>query len=167
MSNEKRLQSAQRCLFVCLITATALFAACDGRSVKQQAALDAAVKSLRKIEAAAQVGTNYQNYGQLLIDAKAQVNECQLALTEEKLKNDLAWVVTAYMDAGAVWDAKIKGKPSLGTQRPEDNTIIQRYDIQTAPNDSGDRNWKSADLDQSIQAIWAQAAVKLGEIARR
>src|SRR5262245_40133237 len=90
-----------------------LTVSCGGISAKERNARDAAVKALRKIEAATQVGVNYQQYGQLLIDGKAQVNESSSVLSDGKLKQDINWVMDAYADAGTVWGKKINGSHSL------------------------------------------------------
>jgi len=50
------------------VVATFLFA-CSEVSSKQKAAADEALKALRKIEVAIQVGVNYMKYGSLVIDA--------------------------------------------------------------------------------------------------
>src|SRR5262249_54764044 len=80
-----------------------LSVSCGRISAKERSALEAAVKALRKIEAATQVGVNYQQYGQLLIDGKAQVNESSAVISDGKLKQDINWTMDAYADAGTVW----------------------------------------------------------------
>src|SRR5262249_3403501 len=74
---------------------------------KQKAAAADAIKALGRIEAAVQVGVNFQQYGQLVIDAKAAVNEAKRTLPAGKLLASLSMCMVAYQDANTVWDLKV------------------------------------------------------------
>jgi hypothetical protein len=75
---------------------------------KQKAAAMDAIKALGRIEAATEVGVNYQQYGQLVIDAKAVVNEAERILPAGSLLTNLREAMDAYRDAGRDWDRKIR-----------------------------------------------------------
>jgi hypothetical protein len=77
----------------------------------QKAAANDAFKALRKIEAATQVGVTYLQYGPLLIDAKALVNQAALALPPGALRDELNTTIDTYADAGTVWGMFIKRQP--------------------------------------------------------
>src|SRR5207253_2435051 len=75
---------------------------------KQKAAAADAIKALGRIEAAVEVGVNHQQYGQLVIDAKAVVNEAERTLPSGELLTALTETIDAYRDAGTVWSHKIR-----------------------------------------------------------
>jgi hypothetical protein len=68
---------------ILLFSASVLISAC----VQHNAAADEAIKALRKIDAATQVGVNLTTYNELLIEAK--VNEADRTLPDGDLKTDL------------------------------------------------------------------------------
>jgi hypothetical protein len=93
-----------------------LLTACGGLSSKQQAAVDEALKALKKVDAATSVGVNYQQYGSLVIDAKASVNEASALLPDGELKKELAAAMEAYADAADAWQWKVRGIGSIYNQ---------------------------------------------------
>src|ERR1044072_8805055 len=98
--------SKRTVLFAWMVISSAyLFAACGGLSSEQRRVSDDAIKALRKIEAATQVGVNYQLYGQMVIEAKAQVNEVAAKLPDGELKSELISSIDAYAEAGEAWGA--------------------------------------------------------------
>jgi hypothetical protein len=138
---------------------------CTAGSAKRQTAFDATVKALRKIEASTQAGVNYQQYSQLIIDAKTQIDESSVILSEYKLKQDISWVMDAYVDAGTLWGKKIKGNRSLYDNEIPGNDLITKYSLKTKQNSHSGYAWQEADIDESMQEIWRQAAQRLNEIA--
>ena len=65
-----------------------------------------AVAALQKLQAATQVGVNYQTYGQLLIEAKAKVNEAVKSLPDGELKTEMSEAMDSYADAATVLGQK-------------------------------------------------------------
>jgi len=128
-----------------------MIVACGGLSAKQQSAADEALKALRKIEAATQVGVSYQQYGQLVIDAKAQVNEATAILPEGELKKELETATDAYSDAGRVWSAAIARELFPGDEVSK--YLKSKYNIEVARpiSDGHEREQRSAILN----VIWA------------
>ena len=61
-----------------------------------------AVAALQKFQAATQVGVNYQTYGQLLIEAKAKVNDAMKSLPDGELKTEISGAMDSYADADTV-----------------------------------------------------------------
>src|SRR3954470_23947495 len=82
-----------------VMAATTFLSNCGGLSSKQRSAVDDAMKSLRKLAAATQVGVNYQQYGMLVIEAQAQVNDALAVLPEAELKTEMNAAMEGYADA--------------------------------------------------------------------
>jgi hypothetical protein len=139
---------------------TQLFAACDGLSSKQRTAADDALKALKKIEAATQVGVNYQQYGQLVIDAKAQVNEASSALPDGDLKKELNVVMEAYTDAGQAWSTKV-GSTSLKPNTEPGATLMRKYNLKAHSFKAGSTELVWLSEDEARQAAWSAAAEHL------
>jgi hypothetical protein len=111
-----------------LFFAIYLMTACGGGlSSEQRGAANDALKALRKVEAATQVGVNYQQYGQLAIDAKAAVNQAVAALPDGELKSEIVAAMEAYADAGDAWGAAINDKLYSGSKLAGD--LKQKYDF--------------------------------------
>jgi hypothetical protein len=81
----------------------------SGLTSQQKAAASNALTALRKIQAATQVGVNYQQYGPLLIEAKSQVNTAASTLPQSGLKSELQAAVEAYTDAYDGWEKTMSG----------------------------------------------------------
>ncbi|HEV7889070.1 MAG TPA: hypothetical protein VGP08_00455 [Pyrinomonadaceae bacterium] len=95
-------------LSITSLTIFSLLAACGGLSSKQEAAIANAMKALQKLNAATEIGVNYQSYQPLLIEAKAQVNDAESVLPDGELKSELSAAMDAYADAGDAWGAFIR-----------------------------------------------------------
>lgn len=115
------------------------------------------MKALRKVQAATQVGVNYQQYGTLAIDAQAQVNEALAVLPEGELKKEMNAAMEAYADAQDAWGAKIQsGSGELHTKYGPGQRLIPKYSLPTSQGYTttfGDR----ADAETAMQTIWTVA----------
>lgn len=123
---------------------------------KQKAAAADAIKALGRIEAAVEVGVNFQQYSQLLIDAKPVVNEAERMLPVGEMVKDLTENMNAYKDAREVWSHKIQ-YPSIGGKIKKEygfGDIITGYNLQVDQK-------QEADSDTAMQIIWGVAATKL------
>jgi hypothetical protein len=127
---------------------------------RQKAAVADAIKALARIEAAVQVGVNYQQYGQLVIDAKAVVNETARVLQEGEILTNLSDAMDAYRDAGRVWNHKIR-ITSFGLLKKYDGDLISRYDLPLRV--VGGMEEEQADPATAMQIIWAVADKKLAK----
>jgi hypothetical protein len=78
-------------------------------TAQRQAAKDA-LKSLRKLNAAVEVGLNNAQYTDRLIDAKADIEENLTSLPNGALKQSIQSALRAYEDAGTVWKASFESK---------------------------------------------------------
>jgi hypothetical protein len=123
-------------------------------SEKQKAAASDAIKAIGKIEAGAQVGVNFQQYGQLVIDAKAVVNEAMQILPSGELLTNLEEAMDAYKDARTVWNHKIQFS-SLGLKKEYgQGELIERYALPL-------NEQKVADPELAMQVMWAVGAERL------
>jgi hypothetical protein len=114
---------------------------------KQKAIAADAIKALARIEAAVQVGVNYPKYNDLVIDAKAAVNEADLHLPDCELLTALDDSMRAFSDAALTWDEKIRFKRADLTAKD-----LARYDI---PDEY------RTNADVAMQVMWQAAATKL------
>lgn len=110
-------------------------------SAEQKSTVGDAVKLLRKVDAATEVGVSYAQYGPMLIDAQASVNEASTSLPEGELKNELKLAIEGYKDAYLAWQVTNKhGFISVGRSVPpgmaEGSHLVKKYSIPlTFPND--------------------------------
>jgi hypothetical protein len=80
-----------------------LITACNKNSAATEA-----LRALRKIEAATEVGVSYQQYGPLVIEAQAQVNEAKAKLPDGELKTLLEQTILIYAKVGELWGLQIQ-----------------------------------------------------------
>lgn len=92
-------------LLIIVLAVVSPLTACGGLSSKQKTAASDTLKALRKIDAAAQVGTSYQQYRQMMIDAQAAMSEASASLPDGELKNELSKAVETDNDALLAWEA--------------------------------------------------------------
>ena len=74
---------------------------------KQKESVTDAIKALGRVEAAIEVGVTYQRYGELVGNAKAEVNDASQILLKGELLDQLSAVIDAYRDAGMVWSLEL------------------------------------------------------------
>lgn len=74
----------------------------------REAAL-AAVRSLRKLASAAEIGVTYRDYSSRLIDVKSEVDEALAQMPDGDLKKEVAAAMEAYGDAGQAWSRTLGG----------------------------------------------------------
>jgi hypothetical protein len=150
----KKTKKVQR-QFTCVVLA---IAAINAGCVKQQPReVYEALASLRKVQAATQVGVSYMQYGQLLIESKDKTNAALRVLSDGPVKSEIQATMDAYADAGQVWGAKIKSVTLTTVQEPG-RTIIARYKLKTTLDELDD-------ADKSLQLIWLVADTHLMKLA--
>lgn len=136
-----------------------------------------AVAALKKIQAGTQVGVSYEQYGQLLVEAKAKTNEAVRSLPEGSLKTELTGAMDAYADAATVWNLKITNN-SLSDRGF--HGLIAKYHIpvstsKIALRPQPDGSLKSVDVgggpaianpDEALKIIWLRADTHLEQISK-
>lgn len=146
-------------LLIALIIVVLLMAC--GSSYKQDPVVNDAYKALMKIDAATQVGVNFQQYSQLLIDAKAKVNEAVGKFPDGELKAEFNSTMEAYYDAGQIWSNKIQGMMILMDYEPG-KTLIPKYSVRTKKESGGQR--LETNPDEAMQIIWKAAKKHLDRV---
>lgn len=112
---------------IALILSLLIVSGCSHVSAKQKEAITAALDSLGKLKAATQVGVNYQQYGMLLIEAKAKVNTAVEILPDGDLKKNLDDSVQAYVDAHTYWGTKIN--PNYSVEDQIKTALVKKYQV--------------------------------------
>jgi hypothetical protein len=130
-------------------------------SAEQKSVVGDAMKLLRKVDAATEVGVSYAQYGPMLIDAQASVNEASTALPEGEVKNELKLAIEAYKDAYLAWQVtNKKGFITVGQSIPpamaEGSHLVKKYSIPlTFPNDPEKISLVSK--EDALNTIWKVA----------
>lgn len=140
-------------LFVCVLLPL-LFSCCSRASAKQTEAVESALKSLGKLKAATEVGVNVQQYGQLLIEAKAAVNQAVELLPDGELKKTLNDSMQAYQDAHTFWTSHIAG--GLSSYSGVGPSLMDKYKLESSSFTFG------ANVNEGLTVIWNAA-----ELARQ
>lgn len=123
----------------CAIAFLAL--ACGGLSSQQKAAASEAITALRKLEAASQVNTtSYPQYSQLVVEAKARVNQAATVLPDGELKNELKAAMDAYADAATAW-AGMQNNAYLRADREPGKTLGPKYNLDLSGTGMGAREY--------------------------
>ena len=84
-------------------------------SIKPEARFDnaeSALKSLKKMAGAIEVGINYLGYGSRLVDIRNEVDEPLANIKDADIKAELTNALVAYVDAGQAWSRLLKGGSS-------------------------------------------------------
>ena len=95
---------------------------------KKNEAAEDALRSLRKLAAAAEVGVNYAEYGRRLIDVKSEVSEFLLKIEESAVKEHIVLAMEAYADAATAWSRMISYDILLTDFEPG-STLKRKYSI--------------------------------------
>ena len=140
-------------------------------SGKQKAAAADAIKALGKVKAAVEVGVNNKKYSELVIDAKATVNEAKGTLPEGELSKCLMDAMDAYADARTVWDYKIQfGQVMFDIPLPVGMNVeyhkdlMQKYNLPIKTDEEASKRGQKnqvTDCDTAMQIIWKVARTKL------
>lgn len=159
-----------------LAVAACILSACGGLSAKQQSATSEAITALRKLEAASQVKPSLMHYNQLVIEAKAQVNEAAMVLPDGELKQELNAAIEAYADAATAWaamqrtylrDDKEPGKtlgPKYGLHLDSANAGMREYF--EGVERIGNPNYESPTTKGVLGKIWSVGKGHLDRAAK-
>lgn len=121
-----------------------------------------AYATLRKLADAAQIGLPYSQYGSLLIEVKASLEELLPTLPEGAIKSEIADALEAYKDAGQAWGT-VHNKGALFTATEPAATLMKKYSIKPSVNAVGDAD--HLQLDTALSKIWAAAGAHLNSLA--
>jgi hypothetical protein len=152
-------------LLVVALAVVSLLTACGGLSSKQKTAASDTLKALRKIDAASQVGTSYQQYRLMMIDAQAAMSEASASIPDGELKNELSKAVEADSDALIAWEASnemeknggstFSGRLEISAKSKDGQPLHEKYKIDFERKDRLMLGTYS--LDVALPAIWKVA----------
>lgn len=128
-------------------------------SDRQLNAATDAVAALSKVEAAIEIGVNYQKYTSTLADVNAAVNEAERNLPGSPIAIELNAAMQAYKDVAELWSFKIRYSSIAKTISKEFHAeIIDRY-AASLPKE------EEIDTDLAMQLVWIVAGKRI-ETAR-
>jgi predicted Zn finger-like uncharacterized protein len=114
-----------------------------------------AVAAMGKIEAAIEIGVNYQKYTSTLADVNAAVNEADRSLAGSPITLELNAAMQAYKDVAEIWSFKIQYS-SIGStiSKQFHAEIIERY-ADSLPKE------EEIDTDVAMQLMWLVAGKRI------
>jgi len=121
-----------------------------------------AYATLRKLADAAQLGLPYSQYGSLLIEVKAAIEQSLPTLPEGAIKDEIAAALEAYKDAGQAWGI-FHNKGALLIAAEPGATLMKKYSIKPSVNAVGDADHLQPDT--TLNKIWAAAGRHLDSLA--
>ncbi len=133
-----------------------------GLNSAQRAALDAAVSDLGKVNAATEVGVNYQQYGSLLISAQASVNNANRIIKRGPMRDALNRTMQAYADAATIWKFKINHSYTLIKPGASEWELVTKYGANKIGSSASDAEY----ADTVLQRIWSDASSSFGEVEK-
>ena len=95
-------------------------------------AAQSALKSLRKMAGAVEMGINFQEYGSRMIDLKSEVDEQLAQLPEGELKQEIELALQAYVDAKAAWTSGAQQEFLMSEYEPV-KSLMRKYKVPKAP----------------------------------
>lgn len=104
--------------------------------IKSTPAAQNALRTLRRMTSATEVGINFQEYSTRLIDLKADVDEELSQLSVNDLKQEIKLALEAYVDAGTAWNKMLRYEIMLTEFEPA-KTLQEKYSIPAEPSSSG------------------------------
>jgi hypothetical protein len=84
----------------------------NNSKIKNNPAVENALKSLRKIAAATEVGINFQEYNRRVIDVKAEIEEFLPKIDNSYIKSEIESSMKNYQIAVTYWDIYITSRES-------------------------------------------------------
>jgi len=136
---------------------------------KGKEALDGAVKSLKKLATAVEVGINFQEYSRRLIDIKIEFDGYIAAITDTDAKGELMKAMEAYEDSKTIWNHmvgnNISGRPTgdLFPDYEPGKTLQAKYSLPTYR----DGSLHLMEGAKSMKLVWAVAASHIEKAATK
>jgi len=95
---------------------------------KSNEAIANALKSLKKLSAATEVGISFQEYGKRLIDVKIEVDDSITSLPDGYVKDEIKLAMEAYTDASTAWNNMIRDDYLFPSLEPG-KSLQKKYSI--------------------------------------
>ena len=127
-------------------------------------AVEAAVKSLRKLGALTVVKPTFQDYQSRLIDVKIDVEDALAKLPEGNLKTEIKLALDAFIDAENIWDQQGEVEVILPSKDEFAAQLMQKYAIPPI-EPSADPAKLRLDRDMMLNKIWGSAKGHLDKLS--
>ncbi len=124
---------------------------CSAESPRNTAA-DRAIKALRRVEAATDIGTNRAEYNSRLADAKTEFGDSTSNIKDPQISAELSKAMEAYTDAAHLWSAEPLQFADLVV------ALREKYDLP--------RDVMGLDKRADVQIIWKAASAHIDEASR-
>lgn len=118
-----------------------------------------ALKALRKLSSATEVGINFRDYGSRVVDVKTELNELLPTITEGRTKEAIQSAMSAYQDAGTLWNGYIQS--TYFSTSSEATLLLKKYSLSYEAN--GTCIFESGCI---LPKVWAIAKTRLDEATR-
>ena len=129
----------------------------------RQAAQDA-MKELRKLRSAIEIGLSYRQYTDRLVDTKTETDEKLRILPASAFKQEISATMEAFADARELWRLALANVKSAKVYLFYAGKIFEKYNIHLDrdPTTVDERVWvagptKETFLDYPLKQIWAAA----------
>lgn len=116
----------------------------------------AALKSLRKMAGAAQMGINFQEYSSRIIDVKADVDESVAQLPDSEVKKEISLALQAYVDAKTIWNNSATSDVVITMLEPG-KSLQRKYKIPETTYGQATKG-ESTDKTIALSTIWSVAS---------
>ncbi|OLE53286.1 MAG: hypothetical protein AUG51_13795 [Acidobacteria bacterium 13_1_20CM_3_53_8] len=117
-----------------------------------------AVRVLRRLNSAIDVGVSYAQYSQILIEVKGSVDEALASIPAGELRNEITLAMEAYADAGQAWNVMIQNGRSYSSDilsvYPPIGALITKYSV-PVKRQSG--NFAIVNNRTMLSTIWQAA----------
>jgi len=122
-----------------------------GINEDEQVAARAAIKALRKLYNATDVGVSYVNYAPLVVDAKTEVDESINALSDGPLKSAVIKSLQEYQYAAEIWQRTFRLR-AIATKTDLGRYLIKQYSIPIKVS-----VWTDIPQSAALSYIWKKA----------
>jgi hypothetical protein len=122
-----------------------------------------ALRALRKLAGATQIGINFQEYGSRLIDAKNEVDEATSHMSTSNIKTELTLAMEAYVDAGQAWNQMLRYEFMLPNAEPG-LTLIKKYSLEPRELVPGNRSTLALPRNYVLSALWEAARAHIERV---
>jgi len=119
-----------------------------------------ALRALRKLAGATEIGISFQEYGSRLIDVKNEVDDASSRILPGDLKTELLLAMEAYVDAGQAWNRMIRHDFMLHNSEPG-LTLIRKYSLQPRELVPGNRSTLALPRNYVLTSVWGAARIHI------
>ncbi len=136
---------------------------------KDKEAIANAIKVLRKLSSATEIGMNFPEYSRRLVDVKIEFDGLLADIPNGEARRELELAMSAFQDAKSAWNwmvgNNITGRPSgdLFVEAEPGKSLQPKYSLPTY--DGGIKGLTFIEGDKAIRIIWAAARVHIDKVA--